>query len=314
MQALTLSPARGNEAWILGGLTFLVLPLTIWWDFAANTSMPASYGMVFLALFSMPHYLESFQIFYRDKAIRQHFWFRGAVLPLMFVGLLGWFAFKHSEAGSTEIGGLAMASLTYHFAMQSFGAARYLGFDKKLKWFSWLAAIWCFSQAFFKPAFPGVFSLVVYPMLVPETLVLSIDWAYAIGLSWVLLVSVRQQALRSVIPFIALTFWFMPIFNSGSFGLIVPVFHALQFGFFARLRNDSKVGILNTFGMTQRYVVYAFAGVLFYLIIPNYFVSLGAWVANPSRAFAATWMFLVVHHVSLEGVIWRPTRSSNSER
>lgn len=314
MQAVTQVQSRPADAMILGGASLAILPLAIWWDQHSGYQPPATLGMMLLALFSMPHFLEVYRIFYGTPGLRKRNKMAGYGVPFLALMVFSWFGMKSDEGGATALVGTTTAMLAWHFVMQAFGSARYLGFPARMKWVFWFGALWCFSQAFLKPEFPGLFSLIVFPVHVPQTLVNGIDITWCLILTYTTLFSLQQRNLASIVPLLAVSAWFLPDFNSGLYGAFIPAFHGLQFAFFAGIRERSQPSHHGDGGQVHiRLVAYIFIGVMFFMAFPHFFVDAGKLIVNPGRLFAAMWMFLTVHHVALESVMWRRDQSPNTK-
>lgn len=307
------------DVWLMGGVSLACIPA--FWALGIGVEQVFSRIWWMLILFSFPHFMVSYAMFYGRGGPWQKHQFVAVWIPLALSAATGFAVWSAPPEPMAWICQGTLALLYWHFLKQAYGVAlwlgsvkgRPLGKDKKhllLTGLILLGAYGFFSVqetskldlAFFRFPTPRL-DLGPWPM--------RLAGAFGYG---ALLVFVFQQlrewrqktpsdfGWQGYVPIVALLTWFDPLFAFSPVKLLVPIFHGMQYlPFPARVQanRDPKPWMRGLF-----WVAMIGAGYLGFEWIPRHVVDRSP-VPIATRVFAFFLIFFNVHHFFIDGVIWR---------
>lgn len=266
-----------------------------------------TFFLVLMLAFSFPHFMSSYLIFYKDAQLRRKHVLIAWVLPLsLLVGLV--LSGQWSETGVFWLLQGAYLLLHWHFAKQAYGVA--LWFQRKNSFpvlYRELCLAACLGIGFqgflesqsaptvlnvFKAQLPS-FYLRSEVIEMGRVLMYLLVVIYLIYFLYHIVKQFTWRRVFSLLPVLSLFLWFQYRSFPGTYLLLIPVLHGLQYLPFA----------LKALGTSFLKVVgvWAFAGVVF---------GMGPSLLGPLSlkfiTFAGVlFVFLNVHHFFVDTVLWK---------
>jgi hypothetical protein len=313
----------------VGGLSIIVLvPLLLSGrDQLEFVSLGALAGAQILV--NMPHFMASYRIVYRDKAmILRHKWATLGVPALLVLYIL--LAFRQAQHGPPLLVGLLILAsscyLAWHYTGQVWGMmASYaylegMKYEPTERWLIrvslrfllawhvvWAVHIWFTQTSVAEPAW-----------VEPLYQLVTAGGAIAIGLGAAGLVKVRLRAgrwppVRAMVAWLAIFVWYLALMRWGLAGLfLVQLFHALQYLEFPARVEFNRAQRRNPGSAARHMLVYALV-LLGVSVLVSRLVPLGAMssvatlVGNQLRSVMPVLFlaFINIHHYFTDGVIWK---------
>ena len=322
------------DPWLVSGAGSLVLAAA---RLLLGVRIPAESAVLWsgIYLFSLPHFLASYVLFYsRPDLVRSHFvraWIWPAFLAFALAVLL--------LVGSTgfELAViLTYGFLLWHFCRQAFGAAMWLGRGRRKpaghEGRVTLLTVTAIALAAFLSLAGGTqravfFGFGVAPLPVPRSLILATETASTLGVVLCALYLARAHlqsrgafSIRSVLPVVVLYVWLSPWFSNVGLVVLLPLFHALQYLPFCggEFRSVSGRKQWSSRQRTCRFLVAWMvlwgAGLCLFVGVPH-LLRLGHF-QQPlwERAAVAALLFLNLHHFSLDAVLWKSRHRTAGSR
>lgn len=290
-------------------------------------SLSPQVALALLALFSIPHFMGSYFVFYGMRGPWRQHWLIGFVLPLLLIGLTS--VAITDPAATQMLGHAALMLLYWHYAKQTFGVSLWLG---KLKGtpisgrgreITLFCCLLLGSLALLKAelgsASFAIFGIYLKPLDLPKEIVQIsqyLAWT-SIGILtiWLLRPTARHAGhWLALLPVATLASWSDPDLMSPAVLGILPVFHGAQYLPFP-LRVTYKYLTVHfprsAFGaFVLLWLCLSTAGYGLFRILP---VILSP--VSPLVPIAAVVLLtLNVHHYFVDAVLWRFHRSDIAQR
>ncbi len=336
---LTFAPSRTFfsvpvDYLLIGGLSIVLYPvmwLIPWNDHSLEQMGIIAYTAVFIA--NYPHFTVSYQLLYNDyrhllfKDFR--FFWAAVVIPVLLLFYFVWLLSSGNKEGYGYIAAFMFFIVGWHYTKQAYGAvmvaaarSRYYFSDKEKNWLKanmyglWFTSFLSFNIGMHESEYWGVY----YPSFGFTKYWLYAAYAFTlftlIEFVFLMLKRIRNERklppVISIIPFVAIYFWDIPVLFHPAFFLITPFFHSIQYLFFvaALKRNEYESRSHRTaLRKTAGYMGLALlTGVVFFEGIPR-LVEMYHPLAE--TAFGHTrWLFIFsvfinIHHYFIDNVIWR---------
>ncbi len=321
----------------IGGLSILLFP--IFFFLIPNDSDLSGKAEWFLYAIAFvvnyPHFTVAYQLLYSDyrhlllKDFR--FIWAGIIVPILLFVYIVWAHFAKSEAMLAYFVEFMFVIVGWHFTKQAYGAVMVTSSMKKYYYNSWerhvlkfnMYALWITSFLSFNIGEKtyDYWGIKYYSLNFPKV---AIHVAYGLtaaslflfaGLMLFRIVKTKEwPPLISIISFVAIYTWFLPIMYDPIYFLAVPFFHSIQyFTFVLALKKNQIVAQTNSKDKALKtaiaYVAFAvLTGVLFFEGIPR---VLDVAVTYDHELFGEGLflflfsVFINIHHYFIDNVIWR---------
>ena len=321
----------------IGGLSLILFP--IFFFLIPNDSALSEkagwflYAIAFVV--NYPHFTVAYQLLYGDyrhlllKDFR--FIWAGIIVPILLFGYIVWAHFAQSEAMLAYFVEFMFVIVGWHFTKQAYGAVMVTSSMKKYYYNAWerhtlkfnMYALWITSFLSFNIGENTLeyWGVKYYSLNLPKE---AIYVAYALtaaslllfgGLMLYRIIKTKEwPPFISIISFVAIYAWFLPIMYDPIFNLAVPFFHSIQYFTFvlalkknqiaARTENKNKV-LKSAIG----YVAFAIlTGILFFEAIPRVLdvaVTYNHEMFGDGLFLFLFSVFINIHHYFIDNVIWR---------
>jgi hypothetical protein len=312
---------------LFGGGSLLLLGGLWLFDRGGENALLSSYGWLALTLFSFPHFMASYVIFYGYREIRQNHSWIAIWIPLILGLLLIGVSILLPERGLPALAHLTLVLLYWHFLKQTYGVALWLGSrsrsrlneNKKQLLLLALLLFGCYGFLSFETG-SGEVNLFMIPAqklgVAQWALLGSEILAYGVLAGFVVWIGIdalfKKQTFhwKGWIPIASLVCWFNPYWGSSRFGMFIPIFHALQYFPFpvrTHLTWERKGSLSRQQRLFFRFVVGAgiiLTGWGIFSVVPQW-VSLMLPSGHGWKVFAAIHILINLHHYFMDAVIWR---------
>lgn len=331
-----LSPK--TDGLTIGGLSIIILPIFLFL-IPNNSELSTTVGWVLYAvafLVNYPHFTISYQLLYVDywKKIFTDFRFfwAGVIVPLLLVAYIIWAHFEQTEQSLAYFVEFMFVIVGWHYVKQSYGAVMVTASLKKY-YFSavernvmkfnlyalWLTSFLSFNIGEMPPNdYWGIkYYSLGFPMeAIYTTYVLTAGSLLIFGI--IVLRRIIQTKtwppINSILSFVSIYAWFLPVLYDPIFFLAIPFFHSIQyFTFVVALKKkegdaqskskDAGIKLAATY-----LIVAIISGALLFELIPR--VLDVAVDYNHDLFGEGLFLFLFsvsinIHHYFIDNVIWR---------
>jgi len=322
----------------IGGLSVVILPIFLFF-ISNDVGLSEQVGIaLYIVAFvvNYPHFTVSYQLLYSDyrhlllKDYR--FIWAGIIVPILLFLYIVWSMIEQSTDMLAYFVEFMFVIVGWHYTKQAYGAVMVTSSMKKYfynKWERWalkvnMYALWITSFLSFNI---GENTGLEYWGIPYESLnfpKFSIYIAY--GITAVSLLVFAGLMLRrilqtkswppfiSIVSFLSIYAWFLPILYDPVYNLAVPFFHSIQYFTFviALKKNEISAEVDHTKHVTKWVVAYmAFAvltGVMFFEALPRVMdvtIPYNHDLFGQGLFLFLFSVFINIHHYFIDNVIWR---------
>jgi hypothetical protein len=296
---------------LIAGVSYLLFSISY---FNSQQVPMALLGNTLLILFSFPHFMATYRIWWKDKKSWKKEWLVIGSAIAFWIMAIFFFIFPNPDL----VGHLLQASyfyLLYHFARQLYGVSLWNWYQAKfsvnvikkiilnLFLLSFITYYWMSLQI--HDVQQTIFYYTVNNYLISSSTLIGMF--YLTFILFFLFMSLdayswfkEKKGLKhfTTYPIILLSvLWFLPTIQPAGWVLLLPVLHAIQYIPFwsKRLSSNWKILALN-------YLGFIIAGYVFFRVIP---LQLNALMPRENYWFMIMITFLNVHHFFIDGRIWK---------
>jgi len=321
----------------VGGLSVLMLPLFFLIPDDPEISSKAGWFLYAVAfVVNYPHFTISYQLLYGDY---RHLLFKdfrfiwaGIIVPLIMIGYITVAHFTQSYDMLVYFVQFMFVIVGWHYTKQTYGVIMvtstmnqyfYTKLEAGILKFN-MYSLWMTSFLFFNIGIaeqPDYWGIKYMSLNFPKealytaygfTAISLFTGAIVLGLR--VLKTKQWPPLISIIGFVSIYAWFLPVFFNVIYFLAIPFFHSIQyFTFVFALKNNEVNAKTNNPKLGKKiviqYMVLAIiSGVLLFEGIPRF---LGVMVDYNHELFGDGLMlfifsvFINIHHFFIDNVIWR---------
>lgn len=334
-----------NTDWLtIGGLSILLLPILMLFSFTETQITNFSWIMYAVAfVVNYPHFMVSYQLLYSDHkqllTKNPRYTWAAFIVPIIL------FIYFSAAIINLELQWLSWGVQTmfilvgWHYTKQAYGVvmvtaskAKYY-FSNAEKWALKINmyCLWFTSMSSFNI---GENTALAYWGIPYASLNLSKYWLYAgygitagslLVLSGLLLrrmwIQKQIPPINSIIGFLSIYAWFLPVLSNAAFFVMIPFFHAIQyFTFVGAFKTNETKSIKPSSERKKQLASYflfsILLGVLFFEIMPR-ILDVGV---NYNHSLFGDGLFLFcfsvainIHHYFIDNVIWRHDNSAIKE-
>ncbi len=322
----------------VGGLSVILLPLFLFFiPNDANSSTQVGwflYGIAFVV--NYPHFTVSYQLLYGDYRKRilkdYRFFWAAIVVPILLLAYMIWAHFQQTQESLAYFVEFMFVIVGWHYVKQSYGAVMVTSSLNKYQFSAlernlmkvnlyalWITSFLSFNIGEMPPQ--DYWGIPYYSLNFP---IEAIYTAYVITALTLLifgvlmLLKVKKSGtwppLNSILSFVSIYAWFLPVLYDPVFFLAIPFFHSIQYFTFVialKKREGDAVDKKNKSGLklAMTYLIVAIiSGALFFELIPR---ILDVTVPYNHDLFGeGLFLFLFsvcinIHHYFIDNVIWR---------
>jgi hypothetical protein len=339
-KAYLISPL--GDSLMIGGASILVF-LFYWFfvDKSAST-IPISFTAFALSyVINWPHFLSSYQLLYKDYRSllfkKPSFFWAAFVSPLLIIGILvAGVMTSNVEIFVFMVQGMYL-SVGWHYVKQIYGTALVTSAVQKRYFDKWekvfillnLYSVWAMSWVSINVTRTkyDLDGISYYSLGLPDYAMTISYWVTGITFLFALGAVVRKYvrtglwpATASLVSFVTIYCWYIPVLSHPSFFYMIPFFHSLQYILFVSAFKKNQVNaevqplkdpVNQRWTYLKKYWgfwVSAFIlGVFAFDTIPK---SLDAHFPMAALFGPTAWLFVFgifinIHHYFIDNVIWR---------
>lgn len=310
---------RSKENWqslalwlSIGGLTALAVPFLRWLNLPEVPNL-----QVLLLIFSFPHFMQTYFLFYRKKELWLQHKLVAIYAPIALIVIIA--LLKGQRESELILLHSAMVLFFWHISRQAFGVAWYFvkpEFRSKELRYLVLGTALIFAVSGWLHLNSNPNSVYVFKSYLDTLKISDIYYQIVQLLAWfvlagtVFMLFLRQRRgstldsrgfLFSITPLFALAAWVHPLSLIGAFGLI-PVFHGIQYLGFAVMSLE-MTALLASVSL----VICGIVGWGVFMLLPTLIIDSGidaAWLVS------GIYVFLNIHHFFIDSVIWKSKKMS----
>jgi hypothetical protein len=322
----------------IGGLSILIFPLFLF--FIPNDSQLSEraggllYAIAFIV--NYPHFTVAYQLIYGDyrhlllKDYR--FIWAGIIVPVLIIFYITWALLNQSSDMLAYFVEFMFVIVGWHYTKQAYGVVMVTSSMKKYffnKWERWslktnMYALWITSFLSFNIGENSgleYWGIKYYSLNFPMQSIYIAYGVTAISLTVFTYLMIRRivktklwPPFISIVSFVSIYVWFLPIFYDPIFNLAIPFFHSIQYFTFviALKKNEITAETKNKEKLVKRIISYVLVailtGVVFFEALPrimDFSITYNHQIFGEGLFLFLFSVFINIHHYFIDNVIWR---------
>ncbi|MGB0806102.1 MAG: hypothetical protein ACPGRC_05380 [Salibacteraceae bacterium] len=335
-RSFLLSP---KTDWLtIGGLSIIILPIFLFFipnDANLSTTIGwVLYGVAFVV--NYPHFTISYQLLYIDywdKIFRDFkFFWAGVIVPLLLIAYIVWAHFQQTQESLAYFVEFMFVIVGWHYVKQSYGAVMVTSSLKKYYFNAWernvmkfnLYALWLTSFLSFNIGEMPVndyWGIKYYSLGFPKEAIYTTYALTALSLLVFGIMILRRiiktkvwPPLNSILSFVSIYAWFLPVLYDPVFFLAIPFFHSIQYFTFVvalkkREGDEHSKARQGGIKLAATYIIIAIiSGALLFELIPRILdvtVTYNHDLFGEGLFLFLFSVFINIHHYFIDNVIWR---------